>query len=142
MFSASAISPETIRAYRETNYNVHGESAFTLNVGIASPALRALYAARHIDSCAFVTACNPFSQQITARANAARQKALARKLARRGLQIINGIGQHPSGSWDGEASFLVLKLSLDAAKKMGKRLEQNAIVWCGPDAVPQLVLLR
>ena len=53
-----------------------------------------------------------------------------------------GMGEHPSGQWPGEPSFLILGLPLDAAKQLGARHEQNAIVWCGTDAVPQLILLR
>jgi len=33
-------------------------------------------------------------------------------------------------------------LSLEASKSLGARFEQNAIVWSGADAVPQLILLR
>ena len=33
-------------------------------------------------------------------------------------------------------------LAQEAAKALGTRLEQNAIVWAGGDAVPQLILLR
>jgi hypothetical protein len=32
-------------------------------------------------------------------------------------------------------------LALEAAKTSGTRMEQNAIVWSGADAVPQLILL-
>jgi hypothetical protein len=35
----------------------------------------------------------------------------------------------------------VLGLALEAAKSLGRRHEQNAVVWSGPDAVPQLVML-
>lgn len=33
-------------------------------------------------------------------------------------------------------------MSLGAAKAIGTQFEQDAIVWVGPDAVPQLILLR
>jgi len=60
----------------------------------------------------------------------------------RSLPFIERVGQHPSNRWAPEPSFLVLGLSLEAAKALGSRHEQNAIVWCGIDATPQLVLLR
>ena len=41
-----------------------------------------------------------------------------------------------------EESFLVYGLTLEAAKALGTRLEQNAFIWSGEDAVPQLILLR
>lgn len=36
----------------------------------------------------------------------------------------------------------MLRISLEAAKELGARYEQNAIVWAGADAMPQLILLR
>jgi hypothetical protein len=36
----------------------------------------------------------------------------------------------------------VLGMALDAAQEVGRRYGQNAIVWAGADAVPELVLLR
>jgi hypothetical protein len=41
----------------------------------------------------------------------------------------------------GEPSFLAFGLALEASKTLGKAYEQNAIIWCGADAVPNLVLL-
>jgi len=41
-----------------------------------------------------------------------------------------------------EASFPVLGLSLKASRALGRKHEQNALVWCTKDAVPQLLLLR
>ena len=142
MFSDSAIDQGTIQAYRETDYRILGDAPATLRIGVASPALAALHKAHHADSSAFITACNPFSQACDEAANAERQAALARELKLRSLSFIDGIGQHPSNQWPGEASFLVLGLTLEAARTLGIRLEQNAILWSGPDAVPQLILFR
>ena len=55
---------------------------------------------------------------------------------------MQGLGEHPTNGWPGEASYLIFGLTLEAAKMLGMRLEQNAIVWTGADTVPQLVLLR
>lgn len=142
MFPDSIIDPATRQAYLQTHYCVHGQTPLTLQVGVASPQLAALYKAQHVDSCAFITACNPWSQLLGASANAGRQQALASELRQRSLKSADGVGQHPSGQWPGEASFLVWGLSLEAAKALGVRHEQNAIVWCGPDAMPQLICLR
>jgi hypothetical protein len=74
--------------------------------------------------------------------NEERHTELARELNSRSLIFIEGVGQHPSNEWPGEASYLVFGLTLEASKSLGKRLEQNAIVWSGADATPQLVILR
>lgn len=114
----------------------------TLLVSQRNEALAALHETAGVQSSAFVTAWNPYSQQCDDKTNGNRQNALADELTKLGLRFVDGIGQHPSGEWPGEPSFLVLGMSLEAAKELGARYDQNAIVWCGRDAVPQLVLLR
>ncbi|MGF6644271.1 DUF3293 domain-containing protein [Paraburkholderia sp. GAS82] len=142
MFSDSDIPRETIQAYLETYYCVHGDTPTILKVGETNPTLATLHEARDTECSAFITACNPFSQNSSDEFNAARQQALAGELKQLGLSFVEGIGQHPSNNWPGEASFLVLGLPLEAAKTLGTRCGQNAIVWSGTDATPQLVLLR
>jgi len=68
--------------------------------------------------------------------------AVAHELDEAGYSYLEGIGQHSSNGWIGEKSYLVFGLTLDDAKALGTRLEQNAIVWSGADAIPQLILLR
>ena len=142
MFSASVIDPRTIQAYLETEYRAHGEPSFTLRVGQASADLLSAHKRQKADCSAFLTACNPFSESFDEAANAARQAALAKELSGRSLVFLPGIGQHPSNRWPGEDSFLVFGLTLEAAKVLGARFEQNGFVWSGADAVPQLILLR
>lgn len=139
---ASDIGAATLQAYVETDYRVGGEAPFALNVGVASSALQALHRAHRTDSSAFVTACNPLGQALDVETNTGLQLALEQELKRRSLVFIEGVGQHPSDPWPGEASFLVLGLTLEAAKTLGAHHRQNAILWSGKDAVPQLILLR
>ena len=142
LFPASIIDSATCQAYLETHYHVLGDTPLTLQVGLANPSLAALYKALRVESCAFVTACNPWSQLLESPVNAQRRAVLASELRQRSLRFVDGIGQHPSGQWPGEASFLIWNLSLEAAKALGAKYEQNAIIWCELDAVPQLILLR
>ena len=142
MFFESIIDAATVRAYRETDYKAHGDHPFTLRVDETCPALAAAHKRHRVDCSAYITACNPFSQLLDKKANAERHAALGRKISRRSLASIEGIGQHPSNPWHGEASYLIFGLTLEAAKTLGTRLEQNAIIWTGANAVPQLILLR
>ena len=103
---------------------------------------RSLHRVFGVDCSAFITAANPFSSLTAATANAVRQSALADQLGLMKLRFIEGIGEHPSGTWPAEPSFLVLGLILSDAKQLGTNHGQNAIVWCGSDTVPQLILLR
>jgi len=101
-----------------------------------------LHAACGVPCSAFVTACNPYSAALDDAANAERQAVLAHELSHRHCVFRDAIGQHRSNQWPGEASYLVFGLSLEEARLLGIGLEQNAIVWSGADAVPQLILLR
>ena len=142
MFLDSVIDSAIIQAYLETNYRVQAVPSFTLHIGTVSSDLLTLYGRHKVDCAAFITAWNPFSQDVSEAENIERQQSLATELTRRSLSFFKGIGQHPSNNWIGEESFLVLGLNLEAAKTMGIHFEQNAIVWCGPDALPQLIVLR
>jgi sugar phosphate isomerase/epimerase len=136
------IDPSLVQAFRETEYRVHGDPPFTLRIGEACAALRDAHKRYGVDCSAYVTALNPFSQALEDAANGARHAALGRELNQRSLTYVEGVGQHPSNQWPGEASFLIFGFSLEAAKSLGTRLEQNAIVWNGDDVTPQLILLR
>lgn len=142
MFSASVIDPRTVQAYLETEYRVYGGPGFTLRVGQASADLLAAHKRQKAGCSAFLTAFNPFSKLCDEAANKASQAALAQEFTRRSLFFLPGIGQHPSNEWPGEDSFLVFGLTLEAAKVLGSKFDQNGFVWSGPDAVPQLILLR
>jgi hypothetical protein len=136
------LDPQLIRAYRETHYKVLAPEPFTLQVDQTSPELAALHRAHGVKCSAFITASNPYSQRLSDEQNQARQEEFRSELKRRSLQFYQGVGQNPSGDWPGEASFLVLGLSLEAAKVLGVKLEQNALIWSGADAVAELVVLR
>ena len=142
MFSESIIDAESRKAYIETHYYVHGESPMTLHVGVASEPLVAFYKTLKVKCCAFITAFNSYSQKLEYSINAERHEVLAHELQQLGLKFIESTGEYPLNLWSGEASFLVWGLSMEDSMKLGTRHEQNAIIWCGSDAVPQLVLLR
>ena len=146
MFQDTALSPELIQAFLETHYRVHKNGPdvppLTLRVGEASPDLISLHRTHSVDCSAFLTAYNPFAKKVDDASNLQRQAALKREVGRRSLTFLPGKGQHPTNGWPAEPSVLVLGLSFEAAKVMGRQYEQAAIVWSGPTAVPELVLLQ
>lgn len=141
MTTTSKIDPATIQAYRGTHFCVESDPPITLLVGQRNEALPTLHQVAGAASSAFLTAWNPYSRKCNDETNANLQKALADELRVRSLHFVPGVGRHPSSEW-AEPSFRVLGISLEAAKELGNRHGQNAIVWCGAEAVPQLVLLR
>jgi hypothetical protein len=110
-----------------------------MHIGQPCPELKALMADHNVLSAAFITAWNPFSQNLPAKENQARQDELKANLKKRGLICIDGIGKHPSNNWPGEVSVLVLGLDLEAAKSLARHYEQHAFVWAAGDGVPELV---
>jgi len=141
MTNTTFIDPETLAAYRETEYCVMGDQPFVLRVGQHCPQLLSAHRQYGASSSAYITACNPLSQALSEADNAERQDRLAAELRARSLVFHHGIGQHPISEW-AESSFLIFGLSLEAAKALGNKFDQNAIVWAGEDGMPQLILLR
>ncbi len=133
------MNSELWSAYAETHYIVHNEPPFTLRIAQPCPELKALMADHNALGAAYITAWNPFSRQLNEQENKARQKELKAILKKRGLICIDGIGQHPSNNWSGEASVLVLGLDLEAAKSLARHYEQHAFVWATGDAIPELI---
>ena len=142
MGSDTAIDPQTIQAYRETDYQVEGERPFTLHVGIQSLQLLSEFDRRGIRSGAFITACNPFSIPLGVEDNEVRDRNLQLILKARGHQSTPGTGVHPSNGWPGEQSHMVWDISRDAAREIADLFQQNAFVWVGPEGQPELVLMR
>lgn len=132
----------TINAYLAANYCVDGEPGFTMHIGEPCQALTSLYDREGVDCCAFISACNPQGDASTAHFNGERQAAFARMLDARGLKYLSGAGCDPRDEWQAEPSYLVLGTSLEQSRAIGRELDQNAIVWCGPDCLPALILLR
>jgi hypothetical protein len=67
---------------------------------------------------------------------------LGGKLQALGLKAIEGSGCEVGSDWPAEKSYLALGLSLETAKAIGTRFDQDAIVWAGADTVAQLILMR
>ncbi len=142
MTQSSNVDAATVRAYEQTEYRVLGDASIVLRVGKACADLALLHEQHQTQCSAFVTACNPLGDVLDDTVNAERQQALAAQLARDGLVALPAVGQAASGSWPAEASFLVLGIERAAAQELGRQFQQNAIIWAGADAIPELILLR
>lgn len=129
-------------AYAETEFRVFGPKDFTLQIGVVSEALRAVYDELGVTSAAYLTAWNPFSQDASPAENAAAQQNLQNRISDLGYVTWNGLGIDPSGDLPGEDSVFVPGMDRSEAIALGTKYRQNAIVWADADAVPQLILLR
>jgi Protein of unknown function (DUF3293) len=139
---SSEIDLATIEAYHATHYTVLTPEPFVLRVGEVSSRMADILANQKVSCAAFLTAWNPFSRRATEAENAVAQQTLLAELSAVGRRTIPGFGKDPSGLWPGEDSVLVLDLSFKQACNLGLKYSQNAILWVGPNACPELVLLR
>ena len=136
------IPSDLIEAYSATHFTVLEPRPLTLRVDHHSAELAKLLKEMGVSSAGYLTAWNPYSAETSAADNEAAQLSLIRSLSLEGYPTLKALGVDPAGEWPGEESVFVPGLDLERAKSLGVEFGQNAIVWAGPDAVPQLVLLR
>ena len=143
MSKTTQIHHDKVRAYEATDYRLgHTDQDIVLTINKRSERLATLFAANGVSCGAFITAYNPRGAIQSDAANARGHAELASKLQELGVDAIEGSGSEKGSEWPAEKSYFALGLALELAKAIGTHFEQDAIVWVGPDAVPQLILLR
>jgi len=123
------IPDELVRAYLATKYcasTLRGE--ISILIGDQHPALDSLLEEHGASEWAFITAWNPYSEEIDPAENAARHKALTQKVSELGYLAYEGAGIPDDTDWQPEASLLILGIDATAAVELGKKFGQNAIV--------------
>lgn len=138
----SKVDPSLIQAYVETEYRVSDDPPFVLKVGVASEQLLAAYNARGLYCAFFITVYNPFSQKLSDAANMERHRRFEEELVSQGQPYLNAVGHNSNNDWPAEPGFLVFGSMPEEARALGECWEQNAVVYCGEHAVPELMLLR
>ena len=136
------ILQDMLNAYRATTYRVQvpGAQAIDLRILAPIPALAALHAQHGVTCSVFVTACNPFGDVRSDEANAMAMAGLRTHLAARGITWLEGEGVGDDATWPPDPSVLALGLDLTEAEALCERFKQNAVLVCGDDAIPRLVL--
>ena len=147
MTKTTQIHPDKVQAYLATSYRLgHTAQDIVLTIGQRSDRLAALFASSNVDCGAFLTAYNPRGTQQSDAANDSAHAELAAQLhglgQGLGLHAIEGSGNEEGTDWPAEKSYFAMGLDLETSKAIGTHFDQDAIVWIGADAVPQLVLLR
>jgi len=132
-----------IGAYRGTDYRVfHPDGHFSLRVGQYSPEAAKLLAQGCWTNAVFITADNPFSEMLSEAENQQRRRELLSCLKAVSPLVFEGEGRGEDPVWPPERSFFALGIDHKRACRIGEQFGQNAIVELGPDAIPQLILLR
>jgi Protein of unknown function (DUF3293) len=141
--SGSEVPAELIEAYKRTQYRAFTDSGeIMLRIGEPSRAAAQLVEAAGASGGVFITAENPLSQTLAADENLARQTHLREDLVGLGAVVIEGAGQGDDPSWPAEASYAAIGISRVQACELGRKYQQNAIVWFDASGMPELILLR
>jgi putative PIN family toxin of toxin-antitoxin system len=131
------LTPDLIDSYERALYAL--DWGTVLRIGVHDRDLDRLLESHGASTAAFVTAANPRGEARDPAANEAAMAALRASLA---LPWLPGEGRDLDGRWSAEPSLLVLGVSRPDAEALGRRLEQNAIVFVERGGAPELVLLR
>ena len=137
----TALPAPLLEAYQAAHYEL-AHCDWFLQLGQPQPELARLYQ-RHAVHCAtYLTACNPLGEPLPDADNALRMTRLREALQRAGWSWLDGQGSDPHGQWPAEDSVLIWGMGESTARAWGQHWQQNAVVYCGPDCRPQLLLLR
>lgn len=137
----ASLDQDLVRAYRATNYVVFAEPTFALRIGEHSAPLASLFTQRGVSCAAYITAWNPEGVAVDQEKNEAAQRWLRAETEELGFECVGGEGSGEIGDWPPEESLLILGCNRNRAKKLGHQFKQNAVVWVGADAVPELIML-
>jgi len=141
--SVSEVPAELIEAYKRTQYCAFADSGeIVLRIGEPSRAAAQLVGAAGASGGAFITAENPLSVQLPTAENAVRQGELRKDLLKLGASVFEGAGQGDDPSWPAEASYAAIGISREQACELGRKYQQNAIIWFDASGTPELIVLR
>jgi hypothetical protein len=109
------------QAYQSAVYRAAGV-AFTLS---EQPTGEVLFAGQRF---AILTAYNPGSQPLSQEENQRRHRQLESEIQRLGLAYTPSLSTSPEGTW-AEEGFAVFAIGLEEALALGRKFEQQAVVW-------------
>ena len=124
------IDPVLIKAYRQAEYEVQANPQhYILRIGEVNHALVEQMKKEQVTTAAYLTAFNPYGQQIGLEENQRAQKQLLVDLDLLSIHYLQGQGRDAAGVWPSEPSVLALGITLQDAEILADRYGQNAFVW-------------
>ncbi len=129
------------QAYLATSYTakVSPQILLRIEIGKSHPKLDKLLTQYTTDTWAYLTAWNPLSELCNLSSNQERNKELEKHLIEQPYFKGKGIAQQEN--WE-EESFLILGISLQEAKLLGKKFQQNAILVGEKGGNARLIILE
>ncbi|NJL52730.1 MAG: DUF3293 domain-containing protein [Hydrococcus sp. SU_1_0] len=117
-------------AYEQAIYEVYyGQATIQIKIGESCPALDSLITEDNRPSWALITASNPYSQLLSELENQQRHQRLLQHLTELQLPLFPAVGKDQAGVWIPEPGFLISGIERVEAIAIGRKFEQNAIVF-------------
>ena len=132
------ISKELLLGYEATCYSVVNPK-IDIYLKKENAELNSFLREHNFNSWCFITAWNPFSKALSLEKNKELNALLEAEL--KDYTIFPAEGKDTLGDWPPEISFFVGNISREKAIFLGKKYEQNAIVFGTVDELPQLIIL-
>lgn len=120
------ISNTLLEAYKATCFEII-QAKIEIYIGKENKAFETFLIENEITNWCFITAWNPFSNALTNKQNIALNKSLSLDL--KDYKLFQAQGKDTIGSWPPEPSFFVANIIEDQAIALGKKYQQNAIVY-------------
>lgn len=136
------ISNELMQAYLSTTFCIDDLGLkFEFQPNVFCPDLQKLHHTHNCQTSALITAFNPYSVAQNHQTNDNLQAQLVHDLKQDSFTLLNGYGKSSDESCDWvEMSVLALNIDYDSALEYATKYKQNAFVWVGPSAIPELVI--
>jgi len=134
---------ELWNAYLATKYRAStpiGE--ITIQIDKPHPELDLLLENHCVEQWAFITAWNPFSEELSLEENTVRHEQLVGKVRELGYIAFEGAGIPENTNWQPETSLLILGVGENMAIDVGIEFGQNAIVLGKKGTNAQLITCR
>ncbi len=130
---------DLIEAYKSSKYKVF-EPDIIIEIGVLNQDVDDLLIEYKSVEWAFITAYNPYSRVLTNDENRMRHEEL--KESTKAYITFEGHGAGEDPAWEPELSLFIIGISKDEASLIGKRFEQNAIVFGVINKPPELLILN
>ena len=135
------IDQRTLQAYINTTYSTE-KPELSIKIGEVNRPLNIFLFDNNSYSWAFVSASNPYSTVISEEENEFRHNDLMENVKSMNLRFCEGLGIPGDKDWKAEKSLLILDISRKDAIELGKKHNQNAIVFGMLNQAPELVFCK
>ena len=132
------ITTKLLEAYKATCYEII-QPKIAIYIEKENEALQTFLKENEIINWCFITAWNPYSNALSQEENSSLNESL--RLDLKDYKILEAQGKDTIGNWPPEPSFFVANISEDQAIALGKKYQQNAIVYGTINETARLITL-